>query len=124
MREWAKFEDLIRRDDVAWACELFDGEGCISVDKRYSYPTLIMSMTDKDLVERFHAVVGFGNITTRHQKDRGYQKQYSWRASGYKNIKALYEMFKPWLGERRTKKFKEAFEAYENAPHRRRVSET
>jgi hypothetical protein len=85
--------------NIAWAAGLFEGEGSISIDKRNDVPALHMSMTDKDVVERFAEIVGVGSITHRPYEPP-LKEQWAWQASGTNAVNVLNELL-PWLGARR-----------------------
>jgi hypothetical protein len=95
--------------EIAWAAGLFEGEGCIFSDsnagKRHQQRCLILSSTDEDVVRRFAAAVGVGKVHRRtrtpawqpHWKD-----QWEWRVNRWTGIVEVLDLFKPFLGERRT----------------------
>lgn len=99
-------QDSIRRRDleVAWAAGLFEGEGCFG-----SYPRgrkhgtqARLSMTDRDVVERFAKIVGMG--TVRGPVDRGnkeWKPIWEWYVQRASEVRAVVALFRPWLGERR-----------------------
>ena len=91
---------------IAWAAGLFEGEGCISLDGN-NYPKLILAMTDGDVVERFAAVMGDGNIRVTIPKDPKHKPQYRWTKGGKIFVLGVYELFGPYLGTRRAEKFRE-----------------
>ena len=82
-----------------WATGLFEGEG--SFTNSGKYPKLYLSMTDRDVVEKFVEIVGVGTIKERHLEPR--QTQYSWQITGRK-IKPIVEKMLPYLGLRRAYK--------------------
>lgn len=102
------------RTDIAWAAGLFEGEGTIG-----SYSSgrngagqsitahLRLGMTDRDVVERFAQVVGFGAIHVRPPGTNGHKAIFAWQAYGFEKAQALTAMFWPWLGERRRAKARE-----------------
>lgn len=45
---------------IAWATGLFEGEGCIT--NRSGSVSLRLVSTDRDVVEKFQAIMGFGKI--------------------------------------------------------------
>ena len=49
---------------VAWAAGLFEGEGCIThnISHGRSYRKLTMNMTDKDVMQKFVDIIGYGNL--------------------------------------------------------------
>ena len=59
--------------DLAWAAGLFEGEGCFTFQGSKKARTrggrlgkAQLSMTDEDVVRKFHTIMGFGSL--REQK--------------------------------------------------------
>jgi hypothetical protein len=90
----------VRREELAWAAGLFEGEGCFSAGSPYGQKAQL-AMTDEDVVRRFHRVVGFGNVHEYTQKVPDRKPMFWWRAHSFENFQALVAMLWPWLGERR-----------------------
>jgi hypothetical protein len=85
------------RDEIAWAAGLFEGEGCFAWT---GTPSVILGMTDRDIVERFAAIVGFGLLYEEPRRPPE-QTLYRWRANGFENVQAVLAMLWQWLGPRR-----------------------
>jgi len=64
-------------------------------------------MTDRDVVERFAAVVGDGKITVQIPKNERYLPLYRWTKAGAVFARGLLEEWRPYLGERRLARFEE-----------------
>lgn len=92
--------------DIAWAAGLFEGEGSWTEAKshwskyHYRYPRACLGTTDYDVLKRFRAIVGFGNIH-QPQVTSGGKKWWRWYATSVGQTEQLYKLFLPWLGERR-----------------------
>lgn len=95
--------------EIAWAAGLFEGEGSFN-----SYPRrnkqgvqIRLSMSDKDVVERFARIVGVGAVHLRihastETRDRSrYKPMYEWYVYEAAEISRVTELLMPWLGERR-----------------------
>lgn len=98
-------------DEIAWAAGLFEGEGTWGVYHRSRGPSLViqaaLGMTDRDVVETFCRIVGMGTVKVR-DKQRGNRKTvYVWSCGEAASVRALVEMFRPWLGERRMERGEE-----------------
>lgn len=114
----------MQREAWAWAAGLFDGEGCIVLDRSHAYRRqvgLTLAMTDRDLVERFRDVVGGGTITIR-PPDSGPRKQtlVVWRTGSFELSQYLIAALWPWLGERRRARAREVLTIVAAAQTRRR----
>jgi hypothetical protein len=98
--------------EIAWAAGLFEGEGCISFGRSaasdYRLPQMTIVMTDRDVLERFQAVVG-GNLSGKpFRRAEHVKEQWSWRIHG-KPAYAVYLRLRPWLCERRRQRGDEVF---------------
>ena len=100
-----------RYTDIVWAAGLFEGEGCINSDQRNPNSRIIqIGMTDKDVMERFVDVVGYGKLNGPYSyKTRPTHKQF-WQYKVEKRTEVLriLKMFLPHFGKRRAKKAIEA----------------
>ena len=67
-------------------------------------------MTDKDVMERFVNVVGFGNLTGpyMYEKSRNKTPFWSWQIAKSKEVLRILKMFLPHFGLRRAAKAIEA----------------
>lgn len=100
--------------NMAWAAGLFEGEGSFTIHKSRNptrkdgwtniriYPAASLSMTDKDVMERFAKIVGMGNVTGPYKtKGReGKKDKFMWMVINKKAL-LLADMFRPFLMERR-----------------------
>jgi hypothetical protein len=90
--------------DIAWAAGLFEGEGSLSIARRRErgYPLFRVSSNDKDVLERFAAIIGCGHVRTRQKPAKAQHKQqYEFTLTRQQQARdAFYAMY-PWLGERR-----------------------
>lgn len=86
--------------DIAWAAGLFEGEGNISYAAKTAVQ-LIVGMTDRDVVERFHRVIGCGVIRLE-VRGNGHLTLYRWEVYDRNDVAAVLNLLLPWFGERRT----------------------
>jgi hypothetical protein len=97
-----------------WAIGIFEGEGCINIRPpapRRPNPTvrLAVSMTDRDVVERFARIVECGNVTKRDSPSiRQWKPTWVWKTADRDEVHRLLEIWLPQLGERRAAKAREA----------------
>jgi hypothetical protein len=107
--------------EVAWAAGLFEGEGYMTgVDSNGNRGFLTISMglemTDRDVVERFHRIVGVGNVTTRDRRIKPHHKpQWIWRTFRHEDVLATMALFKPYFGDRRLARMEELLKLYEES---------
>jgi hypothetical protein len=92
--------------DIAWLAGLIEGEGCISLrmnDRGYARPTVAVSMTDLDVLERAHRVSGLGTIKPRkwNNKPAHWKDAWIWSISGRDDLYALLVAIYRFMGKRR-----------------------
>jgi hypothetical protein len=103
---------------IAWAAGLFEGEGCITDITGPNNPLLQMTMTDKDVMEKFVSIVGYGKVT-KVNKSASYQKphwkdQWKWAVRKKSEVQRILLMFLPYFGQRRACKALDAFDKHYN----------
>lgn len=84
--------------DLGWACGYHDAEGHV----RFSSHTLSMSIssTDRDTLERWMRIAGFGHITGPRQIGAN-KPIYKWYGSDHEKIQFLLAAFYPHLSASR-----------------------
>lgn len=104
--------------DIAWLAGLFEGEGCISVERNGAL-RLTISMTDRDIIERIDALFPSAGVkpqTLQYRKDgTAYRQRYSWRVGGDVAGEVLTAIL-PWLGQRRAGAARAALEHLRTRP--------
>lgn len=96
--------------DIAWAAGLFEGEGSFSWHKIKTRKdslkiAAVLSMTDKDVVEKFCRIVGFGRVKGPYQPQPiGRKERWVWEVQNFSEVLKTIDLFLPFLGERRTEK--------------------
>ena len=97
---------------TAWAAGLFEGEGCISIRPDVKSVILKLSSTDKDILDRFHKIVGGGAIYESKVKP-GRKPCWEWNMGLKKDVVKTLERFLPYFGERRAYTALNAFDHYD-----------
>jgi hypothetical protein len=106
---------MSRREEIAWAGGLFEGEGCFTIctqrntklangrSRTYRFPRARLVMTDEDAIRRFNDVVGFGRVLGPRQAHSGptHKPVFEWQVYTFEHVQALYAMLYPWLCARR-----------------------
>jgi hypothetical protein len=111
---------------IAWAAGLFEGEGCISYANKTHCARMSLAMTDKDVVDRFHELVGVGQRHEKHHTRPGhehFQTQYVWYCSSIGDVRHVVALFLPYFGDRRRKRAMDVLDAYNTAPVRRKFKD-
>ena len=91
---------------IEWAAGLFEGEGCFSFKTKANgkkYGRLSLKMTDKDIVEKFAEVVGYGNVNYLKTQD-GWKDAYCWEICKITEVRRIAAAMLPYLGDRRAHK--------------------
>ena len=96
-----------RYTDIVWAAGLFEGEGCITFNSRQpNLRKVYIAMTDKDVMERFVNIVGFGKLLGPYKGTN--KPRWEWAVSKSSEVLRILKMFLPHFGKRRAKKAIEA----------------
>lgn len=109
---------------IAWVAGIYEGEGCCGI--RRSAIRLELTMTDHDIITRFHEAVGVGTVRGpyfRNGSEGRYKAVTHWGCGGDDAIELLQIML-PWLGERRSERAREAIAARTTLRNRVRPQDT
>jgi hypothetical protein len=112
---------MIRPVDVAWVAGLLEGEGCFALLKTNT-AKINLNMTDRDVVERFAALVGVKVRAVKPEKSH-YKIQYRAEVTGSKKAIGWMMTILPLMGARRGAKIKEVIAAWKLTKRRRLVGE-
>lgn len=107
--------------EVAWVAGIMEGEGYFYVGQRTAkdgslYPifNLRLNMTDRDIVDRFAAVVGMGTVRGPLPVQEAHHKPaYSWSICQRNEVACFCRAVLPWMGERRGARIGQILSAYE-----------
>lgn len=89
--------------EIAWAAGLFEGEGCFDHSPsggNAHRPRATMSLTDRDVLERFMRAVGAGSMGPSKQRAAHHKEAWQWWTSE-DEFHVVYALLKPWLSPRR-----------------------
>jgi hypothetical protein len=90
--------------EVAWAAGLFEGEGCFDSSPSMAFrPRASMSLTDYDVILRFHEIVGVGKICVIPPRKEIHKIAWQWYTNSDEFFH-VYELFKSYLGVRRNER--------------------
>lgn len=107
---------------LAWVAGLFEGEGCITINRNNTVPRGIatLGMTDQDVVFRFHKLLGIGHIYHRQRgvtaKGTPRKAAWHWRTSAAHDVADFLRAILPWLGKRRAARAREVLAIWEANP--------
>jgi len=104
--------EIGQMDDVtvAWVAGLLEGEGCFSWGK--DGPRIQLTMTDRDVVERFWNHIGGAGSMRPWKRPAPQKTQYRFHLCG-RNAVALMRVILPHMGERRSAKIRLLLQQYE-----------
>lgn len=99
----------MKPEQLGWVAGIIEGEGSISVTAAqkignvYTYPLVIVGMTDEDVVRRLHEWSGIGRVTGPFcPPSRGTNKpHWCWSVNKISHVEALCAAIAPFLSERR-----------------------
>ena len=98
-----------RYTDIVWAAGLFEGEGCIHTPKTQpNQRQASIEMTDKDVMERFVDVVGYGKLNGPYWRKLSTKPTWCWKLKKKVELLRVLKMFLPHFGKRRAEKAIEA----------------
>ncbi len=92
---------MARDVDIAWAAGLFEGEGSCMIRGKKRQPVLALSMTDEDVVRRFHTIVERGTVNTYRAYQPNRKRQWHWQVASKDDVLYVLALFWDYLGERR-----------------------
>ena len=95
--------------EEAWAIGLFEGEGCIWVEKRCYSAVLRVKSTDFDVIKRLQNVWG-GRVGEASWSQGNKKQPYVWTLQNKPVVRALLERILPFLSERRACKASDAID--------------
>lgn len=88
--------------ELGWVAGVLEGEGCFDYNRTPKYPRVRAEMTDEDVIDRLHRLVGGRKHAPKKRK--GHWKQsYGLIVNGAEAV-ALMEAVLPLMGERRRAK--------------------
>ena len=95
-----------RNAEIAWVAGVFEGEGTIRVRKGNYGAQVSIRMDDRDVIERVHSIMGFGNFYEIRERRASGQvvTQYNYQLGSAGHVIAFLEIVRPWLGARRREK--------------------
>lgn len=111
--------DTTREQDIAWAAGLFEGEGCIHLNRTRTgrYIQLALATTDRDVLDRFLRVMEVGQIYYKKPRLARHKPQWQWRCATREGVAHARSLLLPHLGSRRTEKWADCIE-HASAPVR------
>jgi len=92
--------DDVNYDDLAWCAGLYEGEGSAYTKTREGRLTVMIDMTDEDVVRAFHQRIGLGHVARSSKLPSG-KICWRWSAASFEQGQAVLAYLWPWLGERR-----------------------
>lgn len=119
-----------KRENLAWMAGLFEGEGYVQGrPKTYTRKDgraftsvgfrLAISMTDEDIMRRFHSLAGVGRLNgprlSPSMARKNMKPLWDFCANGAEGY-ALMIALLPWLGGRRREQVAQAIQAWLQAP--------
>jgi hypothetical protein len=113
---------MSRREDIAWAAGLFEGEGTVGTQETAERIRVrfALAMTDEDVVRRFRRILGVGHVNGPNWHKGSTKPQWRWSATKRADVAIVSDLLYPFLGERRRNALERAWHAFANQPEPRR----
>jgi hypothetical protein len=114
--------------EVAWAAGFFDGEGTICLKRRVWKDSLNYSLSAgvpqggraqvPEVLTRFQRAVKMGAIYGPGNWRNARLRSYDWHLTQPEDVRRLFELLRPFLGERKIAQAEAAFAIYDSRSHR------
>ena len=98
---------LSDKEKLIFLSGVFEGEGNFGYYKHgkgTKQIELSVTMTDKDVVDKFFEYFNKGYVCSPKPRETYYKKLYKWKATGLEALKIINIMI-PYLGKRRVEKY-------------------
>lgn len=122
---------MIKAEDRAYCAGLFEGEGNINfgvTNIKQRSPSraisLVIRMTDKEPLDLFNDLIGFGNVTGPYNNGDKNKNIYCYKVTGYERVQFTVCQIWQWLSPRRKELIALAltdFKAFEITPRKSRT---
>lgn len=96
----------MNKEEIAWLAGIYEGEGSCAITSGRAIRVEVV-MTDEDIVNKIRSVTGLGSVSTVAQRGENHKQAYRWSV-GSKDAVTFLEAILPWLGERRSRRAKDA----------------
>lgn len=90
--------------DVTWLAGIIEGEGYIG--PRRKGLTIVVSMTDEDVIHKIHSLFGVGTLTGPYYRT-GKLGIYNWSVHRREHVTKILKAIYPFMGVRRANKIEE-----------------
>jgi hypothetical protein len=98
-------------EELAWFAGVLESEGCFT-QNRGGQAQIRVQMTDKDVIERLHALAECGHMRPLQRQRQAHHKQaWELQISRRDDAMRLMRAIRPWMGERRGQKIDEVLAA-------------
>ncbi len=104
---------MTRKEEIAWAAGLFEGEGCCCVRASRNVQ-LQLGTTDEDVAKTFFRIVGVGTLNRYHAPSHralGRKPTWMWRCGAKADIVHVADLFLLYMHERRGAEMRRSVEA-------------
>jgi hypothetical protein len=98
--------ERMNKEEIAWLAGIYEGEGSCSITTGRAI-RIDITMTDEDIVNRIQLVTGLGSVRTVAQRSENHKQAWCWSV-GSKDAVNFLEAVLPWLGERRSRRARDA----------------
>jgi hypothetical protein len=103
--------------DIAWAAGLIEGEGSIQVRKKANGASVVVQMTDEDVLKSMQSRLGIGTVNGPygHAGTSVRKPRWMWQIGHQRDVARLLLAITPMMGVRRREQIDRAVDAIVNA---------
>lgn len=92
-------------EEAAYVAGIMEGEGCFDNNRgNPRYLRIRVVMTDLDVVERVHQILGCGFVTYQPPREAHHKAHATLAVYDREDVKRIFDEIRPWMGSRRTAK--------------------
>lgn len=105
---------MAREIDIAWAAGVIEGEGTFGISNEHVL-SVTVRMTDKDVVERLHSILG-GRFYGPYKEVSRNKPIYTWALRRREELIPVLREILPFMGDRRTARIMELLDSNNRFP--------
>ena len=96
-------------NELYWLAGILEGEGSFYIRtlSGHRYPTVLVKMTDRDIINRVKDITNLGTICIKKTLNQNHKDCYQWQVAKTADAVAVMKLVLPLMGERRSQRIKE-----------------
>lgn len=102
---------IMTEGQIGWLAGIIEGEGCIRI-KNGKNPSVIVEMTDRDIIDRLQTLTAGGTISERKKKQVHHKQSWCWSLCARKDVARILLAIYPYMSYRKKTKIGECADAF------------